>query len=261
MALKALFFDFGGTLDLYPVVYEDCIDASSKMLEILAESGIDLRDKFSSEEFYNHINSRNDEYRRWKYETLTELSEMDVWKGYILHEETRRELLNCRTVEELTYLIDSGFHTRQVRPEAKKALEELRKFGLKMGIVSNVLSIAQVPRDLERYGLSEYFNPVVTSAAFGKVKPHPSIFIHAAVLAGVDPSECLYIGNSPLKDINGAKNAGFMGTVQIVYKLTGKGDMCADAKPDFLIESLDELPEIVETLMSVKSHRNCQCGV
>ena len=253
MALKALFFDFGGTLDLYPTVYEDCLEASEKMLEVLAEGGIDLRDRYSSETFYNHINTKNDDYRKWKYETLVELPEMEVWKNYILFEESKKELLTDSVVRELTYLIDNGFHTRQVRPEAERALEQLKKTGLIMGIISNVLSLDQVPRDLRRYGLEHYFNPVITSASFGKVKPHPSIFIHAAQTAGVRPDECVYIGNSPLKDVKGAHNAGFAAVIQIQYGLNSSSDICPDAVPDFLISSLLELPEIVRDLIKVKT--------
>lgn len=253
MALKALFFDFGGTLDLYPVVYEDCINASSKMLDVLAKSGIDLRNRFSSDDFYNHIKAKNDDYRKWKYETLIELSEMDVWKNYILYDETKKELLDDGVVKELTYLIEAGFHTRHVRPEAKEALEKLKGYGLKMGIISNVLSLTQVPRDLKRYGIEEYFEPVITSAEFGRVKPHPSIFTYAAECSGVKPDECLYIGNSPLKDVKGAQNGGFMGVVQIVYDMNSSSDVCTDAEPDYLIKNLLELPDIVSELLSVKS--------
>ena len=253
MALKALFFDFGGTLDLYPTVYEDCIKASGQMLEVLAGAGIDLRDRFSSEAFYNHIKAKNDDYRKWKYETLVELPEMEVWKNYILFEESKKELLTDSVVRELTYLIDGGFHTREVRPEAESALEQLEKTGLIMGIISNVLSLDQVPRDLKRYGLEKFFNPVITSAAFGKVKPHPSIFIHAAEAAGVRPDECVYIGNSPLKDVKGARNAGFAAVVQIIYGLNSSSDTCPEAVPDFLISSLLELPEIIYDMTAVKS--------
>ncbi len=253
MALKALFFDFGGTLDLYPTVLEDCIEASSKMLDVLAENGLDLRDKYSSEDFYNHIRTKNNDYRKWKYETLIELSEMDVWKNYILYDEPKKELLGDSVISELTYLIEAGFHSRTVRPEAAQALETLNSFGLKMGIISNVLSSAQVPRDLKRYDLEKYFAPVITSADFGRVKPHPSIFTYAAECAGVKPEECLYVGNSPLKDIKGAHSAGFLGAVQITYDFNSSSDICSDAEPEYLISSLLELPDIVSNLLAVKT--------
>ena len=253
MALKALFFDFGGTLDLYPSVFEDCINASSKMLDVLAENGLNLREKYSSEDFYNHIKKKNNDYRKWKYETLVELSEMDVWKNYILYDEPKKELLSDSVIRELTYLIEAGFHSRSVRPEAAEALEKLKSFGLKMGIISNVLSSKQVPNDLKRYGLEKYFSPVITSADFGRVKPHPSIFTYAAECAGVKPEECLYIGNSPMKDVKGAKAGGFLGAVQIIYDLNSASDICSDAEPDYLIKSLLELPDIVSDILAVKT--------
>lgn len=250
MALKVLFFDFGGTLDLYPVVHDDCIKTSHHMLEILAEIGIDLRDRYSGEEFYHFIKNRTEEYRRWKSETLIELPEMDVWKGYILYDESKKDRLDGRTVEELTYLIDNGFHTRQLRNETAEALEKLKEFNLTMGIISNVLSASQVPRDLVKYGIEGYFDPVITSAAFGRIKPHSSIFIHAAERAGVRPDECIHIGNSPLKDVMGASKSGFLATVQIVYEMTPPAEYNTHTAPDYLIRSLLELPEIVSTLVS-----------
>ncbi len=92
---------------------------------------------------------------------------MDVWKSYILYEEPKKELLSDSVIRELTYLIEAGFHSRTVRPEAAEALEALSSFGLKMGIISNVLSSTQVPNDLKRYGLENYFSPVITSADLG----------------------------------------------------------------------------------------------
>jgi len=250
VALKALFFDFGGTLDLYPDVLEDCITSAGRMLDLLAEAGINLKSKYSSEEFYYFVTGRYREYRKWKNETLTELPEKEVWKNYILYEESRKELLDCRTAREITYLIDSGFHTRTVRPEAEEALENLKKFNLKTGIISNVLSSVQVQRDLERYGIAGYFNPVVTSASFGKIKPHSSIFIHAAALAEVSPEECVYIGNSPRNDIQGSRDAGFKTAVLIHYSLTSGFDARPGIMADYSIDSLLELPEIVEKLLA-----------
>lgn len=251
MALKAIFFDFGGTLDLYPEVIEDSISAAGKMLDILSSAGICLKERFSSEEFYRFVRERYNEYRKWKNETLIELSEMDVWKNYILSGEFRRELLGQDTVRELTYLVDNGFHTRSVRPEARKALGELKSFGLITGIISNVLSSVQVQRDLVSYGLESFFDPVITSADFGRIKPHSSIFMHAAAVAGVRPEEAVYIGNSPRNDIKGAHDAGFMAAVQIRYDLTSANDLSEDARADFQIESLLELPGIISSLVKL----------
>ena len=122
---------------------------------------------------------------------------------------------------------------------------KLQRPDCNFGIISNVLSLSQVPRNLAEYGLDSYFSTIVLSSEFGRSKPDPSIFLYAADKAGFLPEECLYIGNSPLKDIYGAKNAGFLGAVQIEYN---NGPEDADShgiKPDFYIKSMEELPEIL----------------
>jgi HAD superfamily hydrolase (TIGR01509 family) len=249
VSLKALFFDFGGTLDIYPDVHEESVAAAGKMLDLLASAGLDLNKRYSNEEFYHFVRDRNSEYKKWKNETLIELPEKKVWKDYILSGEPRKELLDCNTVREITYLMDNGFHSRSVRPEAKEALENLGQYGLAMGIISNVLSSVQVPRDLKRYGIDEFFDPVITSADFGRIKPHSSIFMHAVEAAGLEADECVYIGNSPLNDIQGAKDAGFMAAVLIRYEHTPLRDSMTEAKPDYYIENLLELTAIVEKLL------------
>ncbi len=250
VALRALFFDFGGTLDIYPHVRENSIAAAGSMLSILKASGLKLSRAYTNEEFFSLVSKNISPYRVWKHTSLIELPELTVWQEYILKDEPDRMSLDAETAAELTYLIDNGFHTRSVRPEVREALESCARFGLKLGVISNVLSSLQVPRDLERHGIAEFFDPVVTSACYGRLKPHPSIFHHAASMAGVDPSEAIYIGNSPKKDVKGSRDAGFMASVLIHYQHTIKDDLLEKTHPDFTITNLMELPPIVEQLLS-----------
>ena len=261
MSLKAIFFDFGGTLDLYPDVPEESAAAAGKMLDLLESAGLDMKNRFSNEEFYHFVRDKNREYKKWKEETLIELPEKKVWKDYILYNESKKELLDCNTVRELTYLMDNGFHSRRVRPEAKETLVILKQYGLVMGIISNVLSSLQVPRDLERYGLADFFNPVITSADFGRIKPHSSIFSHAVESAGLEAAECVYVGNSPVNDIQGAKDAGFKAAVLINYEHTPLRDKKTLVKPDYYIENLLELPAIIGMLLEESSFINPVCRV
>jgi len=110
--------------------------------------------------------------------------------------------------------------------------------------------LTQVPRNLVDYGLEQYFSKVILSSEFGRSKPDPSIFLHAAKEAGFLPEECLYIGNSPLKDIYGASNAGFMGTVQIEYLDDIDDIKDPGVAPDHYIKSMEELPEIIYSYLN-----------
>ncbi|RKX89062.1 MAG: hypothetical protein DRP70_04905 [Spirochaetes bacterium] len=249
MSLKAVFFDFGGTIDHYPEIREDGLIAAGKIMSLLNDIGINVADKYSASDFFDQLLRRLAVYKTWKKETLIELPTQRVWKEYILFDEPDKDNLDAETAEELTFLVETGRYTRYVRPEMKVVMEELVKTKLKFGIISNVVSLTQVPRNLVDYGLESYFSKIILSSGFGKVKPDPGIFHHASDAYGYKPEECIYVGNSPSKDIYGAKNAGFMAAIQIEYVDDSDDTTDTGVDPDFYIRSMKELPPIIHSYM------------
>jgi FMN hydrolase / 5-amino-6-(5-phospho-D-ribitylamino)uracil phosphatase len=83
-------------------------------------------------------------------------------------------------------------------------LEELRRHRLKLGLVSNG------QRDLDAFVLHHAIDVdvAVGSAAFGRTKPHPSIFLAALRPLGVEPSAAAMVGDSYEDDIEGARALG-----------------------------------------------------
>jgi FMN hydrolase / 5-amino-6-(5-phospho-D-ribitylamino)uracil phosphatase len=83
-------------------------------------------------------------------------------------------------------------------------LEELRRHGLKLGLVSNG------QRDLERFVVHHRIDVdvAVGSAAFGRTKPHPSIFLAALEQLDVRPAHAAMVGDSYEDDIEGARALG-----------------------------------------------------
>jgi putative hydrolase of the HAD superfamily len=160
------------------------------------------------------------------------------------------EEILAEKAEDLTFLIDTGFVNRVPREELREVLEVLNEKNLRMGIISNVLSRNQVAHDLSRYGVAEFFDTVILSAVFGKRKPHPEIFREACRRASVKPENVLFIGNSPSKDIDGAKGVGMGWTVLIEYEFTPRHD--TGSEPDYRIGNLRELVPIVEGILSGK---------
>ena len=113
----------------------------------------------------------------------------------------------------------------------------------KLGIVSN-FSIPECGRDLlERFGLREYFDVVVISGEINQRKPSPKIFRRALKSLGVAPSKTVFVGDTPDLDVKGPKSVGIK-TVLIKRKPL-RADV--DVKPDSVIESLIELPALLET--------------
>jgi HAD superfamily hydrolase (TIGR01549 family) len=88
--------------------------------------------------------------------------------------------------------------------DALPVLEELRRHGLKLGLVSNT------GRDLDlfvaHHGLE--VDAVLGSRAFGRTKPHPTIFQAILERLEVAPEDAAMIGDSPEDDVEGSRAAG-----------------------------------------------------
>ncbi|MBN1232970.1 MAG: HAD-IA family hydrolase [Candidatus Coatesbacteria bacterium] len=92
-------------------------------------------------------------------------------------------------------------------PDTISTLENLLARGIKLGIVSNWDS--RLKSILRGNKLLDYFNPVIASASVGVEKPSIKIFeIALKDHPSIPKEEILYIGDDPLKDINGCKEAG-----------------------------------------------------
>jgi 2-haloalkanoic acid dehalogenase type II len=61
---------------------------------------------------------------------------------------------------------------------------------------------------LERNGL--VFELTLSSEGAASYKPHPGIFERAAELLGIEPARILYVGDSPVADVLGARAAGML---------------------------------------------------
>ncbi len=112
---------------------------------------------------------------------------------------------------------DAWQPARQMGSSTHALLDSLRERGLKLGLVSNAFDpVWLLERDLERMGLGERLDVAVFSSSIGKRKPHPAIFEAALEPLGVDPERSLFVGDSRVADVHGAKTLG-MATVQALW--------------------------------------------
>ena len=95
---------------------------------------------------------------------------------------------------------------RIVRPGTLEALERLKSAGYKLAIVSN--AEGQVEADTKRFGLAPYFDVIIDSHIVGVAKPDPRIFHIALARLGVAPDEARFAGDIFSIDILGARAAG-----------------------------------------------------
>ncbi|MDA8087705.1 MAG: HAD family hydrolase [Nitrospiraceae bacterium] len=98
----------------------------------------------------------------------------------------------------------------------------MRRFGLFPGVkgfleeasenfLTALVSDAQWPfaePELAMLGLESYFRSIILSSRIGHRKPDPRPFEAAMKELKVRPEDCIYIGDSPERDLQGARNAG-----------------------------------------------------
>jgi putative hydrolase of the HAD superfamily len=140
-------------------------------------------------------------------------------------------------------LLDSYFtawepHT-YTDPEVAPLLRELRRRGIRIGVLSNTLwPRALHERVFVRDDVLGLIDGAVYSSEIPWTKPHPEAFLAAMNAVGVtDPASCVFVGDRPYDDIFGAKSLGMRG-VLIPNSAVPAYD---GAVPDAVITRLSEL--------------------
>ncbi len=121
-------------------------------------------------------------------------------------------------------------------PESERVLEELRKIGVPLYVVSNWdIELGKVLDDLD---WTRYFDGIVASAVLGVEKPRRGIYEEALKMANIPAGRAVMVGNDPVSDVRGASEAG----IDAVY-VDRKGAAAPEAQ--YLLPDLSGLPGIV----------------
>ncbi|MDO5144982.1 MAG: beta-phosphoglucomutase [bacterium] len=119
--------------------------------------------------------------------------------------------------------------------EVRNTLHTLRGAGLKLAIGS---SSKNTPFILERIGLSGFFDAVADGNMITYSKPHPEVFLKAADLIGLAPSDCLVVEDA---------HAGVEAAVAGGFACAAIGDAKDDARADCHLHSLSDLLRYVHS--------------
>lgn len=85
-------------------------------------------------------------------------------------------------------------------------LKSLRGLGYKVGLITNCS--AGVPLMWKNTEFSHLFDVTIFSASVGLKKPDAQIYKLACEQLGVEPNECLYIGDGDSNELSGASHLG-----------------------------------------------------
>jgi putative hydrolase of the HAD superfamily len=99
-------------------------------------------------------------------------------------------------------------------------------------------------------GLDGYFESVVFAQDHRVAKPEKGIFEIVERELGVPPTGCVLVGDHPINDVVGAKQAGWSA---VWLDRDGDGSFAAapaetDIRPDAVVRSLSELPDALERM-------------
>ena len=153
---------------------------------------------------------------------LWRATEQDRWVGKLTFEDTITMIMeknNCYSKEKLDKITKRRIATKeegfnQLHEEIIPMLEELKKAGMKIGLISNCFS--EEAAVIRRSVLFPYFDEVYLSYEQGVQKPDTEIYKRCMSDFRVKPEECVYIGDGGCKELETAQKLG-MNPYQAVW--------------------------------------------
>ena len=245
--IRAVLFDLGGTLHTSSSPPGRELWFARRLLERLGDYGISL--DVAPEALARSLSRNAEDYKQETQRTLRELPADEIWSGYYLRDfgVSREQLAPC--AEELSFLYDYERVRVMRRPHLAETMEALRGMGVRLGVISNIISTSVVPHFLAEYGIEDAMECVVLSSATGIRKPDPEIFRVAERAMDLKPEELAYVGDTLSRDVRGVRNAGWRCMIQIRNPSIAHRDRGLEHSglaPDYLIDDLAEIPAIIQ---------------
>src|SRR2546427_9894664 len=127
--------------------------------------------------------------------------------------------------------------------DANPTVRKLKRAGYKLGIVSDTDGTPGMKRKrIRQVPFHDLFEAIVVAGEdTPRVKPGHESFSLVAKKLGVQPKSCIYVGDNPRTDIEGAKAVGMI-TVIVNRRRNRGGD------PDYWVPNLREIPRLVKAL-------------
>ena len=236
MPIRALIFDWGGTLSEYAQIelYDMWKLAAEHLARVTGRSESELTARLLAAEL--------------RYWDGVKASQQTGTLRDILAAESRALGLDVSEAvvnEAAQRHLDAWTPHIAHHADAVPALRELRAAGLKLGLLSNThWPEAFHEHFLERDGLLELLDVRAYTSNLSHSKPHRIAFQYVLERLGVLPEEALMVGDRPIDDVWGAQQLGMRG----VWRPHSGSPPLGDVRPDAVIATLSELPALVRRL-------------
>jgi HAD superfamily hydrolase (TIGR01549 family) len=234
--VKAVIFDYIGTI----VNCKGYNMTASKLK--LYNSLVDEGFQVEQDGFLEAYSRAHEKYRVVRYQQLREVTN-SIWVSEALARLGYKVTPDDPHIKSALNVFFKDFiDSLRLRAGVIKLFEKASAHG-KVGLLSNFTYAPVVYFSLNQFDISKYFNAVIVSHENGWRKPSPYIFKEALDRLQVKPEEAVYIGDSPLEDIKGAREAG----VRVVFvrsQFYSFDDLAKSSqKADFTAKNLFEVYE------------------
>jgi putative hydrolase of the HAD superfamily len=241
--LRAVIFDLGGTL-----MYERSswaaitAQADEALTNYLREEGMEL----NLSTFPREFRKRLDNYFRKREKDLLEttysfvLRDVLTDKGYgdVPENTIRTALDRLFAITQTNWVLEE---------DTLPTLKKLEEDGYRLGLISNAGDDQDVQQLARRFGIDQFFDFILTSAACSYRKPHPRIFELALSNWYFLPAEAVMVGDNLDADIRGAQNAGLY-AIWLSRRAGPTPEAQRSIQPNASLSSLHELPAFLDRL-------------
>ena len=234
--ISTIFFDVGATLRY---VREDKAFASAAEEELMRLVGT----QEPHDVFFEKLEKNWKAYRKKAKTELMDVSEMELWVQYLLPDYSADAV--APHAARLTRLWRDHDGRRLAHEGTAETLRTLKERGYKLGIIANTVTETEIPDWICESHLADCFQRVILSSKVRLRKPDPAIYLLAARSIGSKPEECAYVGDNPVRDVEGALDAGF--GMMVLFEDAGTADREGKAptrKPTCTIRAIPELLDI-----------------
>ncbi len=235
--IEAIFLDVGNTLR---IVVEDPPFMEQARKDLMALVGTTQPEAV----FFEELDTRWKAYRKQSKASLKEASERELWTRWLLPDCPPEKI--GPLAGRLTRLWRDHDGRRVPRADARETILELDRRGYILGIIANTITETEIPDWMETDGVTQYFKAVVLSSRVTLRKPDPQIYWEAARRVGVEPARCAYVGDNPVRDVEGTRDAGFGMMILMLEPATLAKEPPGREypKPDYTIRQTRELLDI-----------------
>lgn len=229
MVLKAVSFDLDNTLiDFFRMKRIAC----ERVLEAMIDVGLKVENfEETFKKMYNVYLKEGIESNTWftrfLKETNNEVKDIYISAGVNAYQKARDTFLDPY-------------------PNVIPVLINLIKKGIKLAIISDAPKL-KVLRRLHAMKLYYFFDTIVAFEDTNTIKSSKKPFEVVIKKLKVKPKEMMHVGDWPIRDIDGAKAVGIK-TVFAKYGAKGLRQGYGKTKPDYEIEDINELVDIVDKL-------------